>query len=408
MSAISQYLARHAEPSVGNNTFPDTLSKHHYHHVLVIPAYQETAAQLESIWQSLSPGLIILVVNSPIASEPLTLALFSDMEKRWQQLYREGQYTFYKAQQHTVVALDYCTIPLTKGVGEARKIGSDLAMHLIEEGIIRSSWIHSTDADAILPNGYFEASEIVAPKNSFMLYPFRHTGMSLESSLYEFSILWYAFGTNTANSAYGYPSIGSAIACRAEAYAKVRGWPKRAAGEDFYFLNKLRKVGDYRYAACAPIQLSSRESDRVPFGTGPGIKKITAMPNPIHDYKFYHPGCFLALRNFLEQLRNCQHNFKLDQPFGNDLEHRFIIESGLANHILAKQGQTAAVFSKFIDDWFDGFRTLKFIHFMRDHQFPSVSFHELWQSDLLANHCPGEDPISIQSATQALWNRLLS
>ena len=41
------------------------------------------------------------------------------------------------------------------------------------------------------------------------------------------------------------------------------------------------------------------------------------------------------------------------------------------------------VFNKFLSDWFDGFRTLKFIHFMRDHFLPSVPLSELGEAEFV-------------------------
>ena len=49
----------------------------------------------------------------------------------------------------------------------------------------------------------------------------------------------------------------------------ARSWRKRNAGEDFYLLEKLSKVAPLRKLSGAPILLRSRESFRVPFGTGP-------------------------------------------------------------------------------------------------------------------------------------------
>ena len=63
------------------------------------------------------------------------------------------------------------------------------------------------------------------------------------SRLYEYSLRYYVAGLTYAQSPYAFHTIGSTMAVNAEHYASVRGFPRREAGEDFYLLNKLAKVG---------------------------------------------------------------------------------------------------------------------------------------------------------------------
>ena len=63
-------------------------------------------------------------------------------------------------------------------------------------------------------------------------------------------------GLGFAGSPYAYHSVGSTLAVRAEAYAIVRGVPKRAAGEDFYLLDKLAKVTPIRVLTGEPVAIS--------------------------------------------------------------------------------------------------------------------------------------------------------
>jgi hypothetical protein len=408
VKVINKYLQQYAEPEArssvtGSGTYP---------HCIVIPAYREPIAQLERVWRDIPESLIIVVVNSPTASDPETLTLLNDMEKNWQPQNSEQNCHWYQSGQHKVLVIDRCHTPLDSGVGEARKIGNDIAVRLLSEKKLESNWVHHTDADARLPADYFLATDHAPEKVSVMLYCFDHSDVSVAAALYEFSLLWYAFGLRWAGSSYGHTSIGSTIACRAEAYAQVRGWPKRQAGEDFYLLNKLHKVGTFAYADSEPISLSSRPSDRVPFGTGPGIRKIAALKQPLDDYLFYHPMCFVALQNFLNKLHAVYDVTDIEQYFTDDLQREYVLDSGLAAQIRSKQDQSEQVFSKFLDDWFDGFRSLKFIHFVRDRRHKSVGFRDLWQTQLLPTACPlkGADASAsrdIKSATQQLWRELL-
>jgi hypothetical protein len=68
-------------------------------------------------------------------------------------------------------------------------------------------------------------------------------------------------------------TIGSAFAVRADAYVKQGGMNRRQAGEDFYFLNKLTKLGKLNWIDDAFVYPSARVSDRVPFGTGAAMTK---------------------------------------------------------------------------------------------------------------------------------------
>lgn len=405
MATLEKYLARYAEPESLNIQSPDVSARF----VLVVPAFQESLSQLKQVWEELSDVIIVLVVNSRDPTEPVTQQLLDDIAHHWQLIDATGNCTWYQSRHHTILVVDRHRqpLPLKQGVGKARKIGADIAARLIYNGDIKVPWIFSTDADARLPKAYFKAATTDTKKLSFRLHPFQHDlDEDVAAALYEFSLLWYAYGLKSADSEYAYPSVGSTIACSVEAYAQVRGFPNRQAGEDFYLLNKLRKVGDYAYADSQPIRLSSRLSSRVPFGTGPGIQKIQALDDPMKDYVFYHPACFESLKRFLIALRSSQTEQDLQQHFSDPLHWQFVQNSDLPTLISKQQNQTPAVFAKFLMDWFDGFRTLKFVHFIREYQHPSISFDALWNTELLTDVCPGTSAIEIQAATVALWQKL--
>ena len=78
-------------------------------------------------------------------------------------------------------------------------------------------------------------------------------------------------------SAYAYPTLGSTISVHAQSYARVRGYPKRNAGEDFYLLNKLNKLHPVQVLQQPVIEVQARLSSRVTFGTGPALQKIVGF-----------------------------------------------------------------------------------------------------------------------------------
>ena len=194
------------------------------------------------------------------------------------------------------------------GVGLARKIGCDMALWFYTQGMIKTPWIFSTDADVTLPKDYFTFVLSKSSKYSAIALDFKH--MSNDPKLtqyqyyYDFKIRYYHAGICYAGSAYDYIPLGSCLIVDFESYAQVRGFPKKNAGEDFYLLNKLGKIKPVEFDQNNPVMLiRSRFSDRVPFGTGPALIKIKKL-NDITDYQYYHPDCFIQLRNWMVYLKS--------------------------------------------------------------------------------------------------------
>ena len=74
------------------------------------------------------------------------------------------------------------------------------------------------------------------------------------------SLRYYVAGMKYARSHLThFHTIGSTMAVRASYYAKVRGFPKREAGEDFYLLNKLAKVGTVLELEASPELPANRD-----------------------------------------------------------------------------------------------------------------------------------------------------
>jgi hypothetical protein len=178
----------------------------------------------------------------------------------------------------------------------------DVAVRAYWRGHLRSPWIFSTDADATLPRDYFATR--AAPDSAALCFPFRHVGVSdatvtRATLAYEFELRYRVLGLWHAGCSYAFHTIGSCIAVHAESYAGVRGFPQRAAGEDFHLLQKLAKLGPIEIPETDPILLESRASDRVPFGTGPSVQRLLdGQPLLLDD-----PRCFDALRLELSALR---------------------------------------------------------------------------------------------------------
>ncbi len=271
-----------------------------------------------------------------------------------------------------------------QGVGLARKIGADIACSLIDQSIITSPWICSTDADTHLPENYFSALDEIPDNIAAATYSFSHISnadaLSKATQYYERALRYYVAGLQWAGSTYAFHTIGSTLAFRYDAYALVRGFPKRAAGEDFYLLNKLAKLDPIWVITDATILIEPRLSDRVPFGTGPAVSGILQLPE-INDYRYYHPQLFVELKHCLSAMDQL---WGKKEDFASWFEHlsepvQFALEqlkfNKLTTHIL-KQVSNKQQCDRHVEQWFDGFRTLKFIHILRDGFYPSIPLNK--------------------------------
>ncbi|HAO55189.1 MAG TPA: hypothetical protein DCR03_06245 [Gammaproteobacteria bacterium] len=165
---------------------------------------------------------------------------------------------------------------------------------------------------------------------------------------------WYVDGLRRANSYYAHHTLGSTIAINAKTYADVRGYPKRNAGEDFYLLNKIAKTAPIHRRRSSPLVLEARASTRVPFGTGPAILN---MPENHEDYTSYNPKVFEALALALKHVSDP--NTQISLPISNALETLNFTQK--CRDLNTKQRH----------QWFDGLKTLRFVHAMQEH-YPDI------------------------------------
>jgi hypothetical protein len=284
--------------------------------------------------------------------------------------------------------------PTAQGVGLARKTGCDLALQWMITGAINSEWICCIDADAIVPEDYFEQLDRAEQDAVATVFPFRHIAgedktCDTATALYELRLHHHVLGLEYAGSPYAYHTLGSCLAVRATAYAQVRGFPKRAGAEDFYLLNKLTKLGPIARLQGSCIEIQSRLSSRVPFGTGPAVQNILAAELPEEAPIFYHPHCYEALRALLSGLPELAEapNQNITELLAKQglaatlAEHsgQALTTLGLESALAHCQRQSAsnAQFLRQFHQWFDAFLTLKFIHAIRDAGWPQQSLTQL-------------------------------
>jgi hypothetical protein len=257
-------------------------------------------------------------------------------------------------------------------------------LQLHTQGNLRSPWIHTTDADVELPTAYFERvpAALDGKIPAALLYPFWHQCESppdLADAMhrYEVFLRYYVLGLADAGSPYAFHTLGSTLAVHSLAYAKVRGFPRRDAGEDFYLLNKLAKVGPILQLDGAPLLIRGRSSHRVPFGTGAALKQFLAAAARGDGYRVYPPEVFLHLKICLAALELLSADRGREEPIqylkaaagvhpGVDAQqlHDEMAELGYLSAVrhAEKISRDSSTMSRHLHTWFDGFRTLKLIH----------------------------------------------
>lgn len=389
--AAQQYLDRYAEPEA---QIADRLEGT-FGHALVIPSFDEGEELMRAL-QTVPPGpdgdvLVIVVVNATSEAATWVHERNAEVLDRLRHRYGNEQATFldtaaparvFRFRSGRILHVDRASpkhlLPKGQGVGWARKIGFDIALRLHRARRLHSPWLHSTDADVLLPRDYFDrAAASNLPKGVAIVYPFAHRGeddvvLTRAVQLYEISLRYYVLGLAWAGSPFAHHTVGSTFAIDALAYAKVRGVPKRTAAEDFYLLGKVAKVGAVLSLAGVPISLSGRVSRRVPFGTGPAIERIARR----EDFALYHPRIFVYLAAWLGALGELPHpttpsalatlvtsrcrRLGLDPSPLLEIANHSSTASAIAT--AERHSKNRVTFAQHLALWFDAARTLKFVH----------------------------------------------
>jgi hypothetical protein len=238
-----------------------------------------------------------------------------------------------------------------------------------------------------LPADYFAQNEATEPRGPHgvrrvgLTLPFWHVPggdpvVDAATGAYELSLRYYTLGLAAAGSPYAYESMGSCIAARADAYAEVRGFPRRQAGEDFYLLDKLAKVGAIHRPVRQPIELRSRRSARVPFGTGARVGELVESGDELSTY---HPRVFellgLTLRALLGAVE-ARSEARVTEALAGKLDAGSVgaVSSTLddLNALEALRETFGAspdgvVRKRRFLTWFDALRTLRFVHLVEQH-----------------------------------------
>lgn len=269
------------------------------------------------------------------------------------------------------------------GVGLARKIGMDLAIdHFVTtqnpEGIIIS-----LDADCtVSPN--FLSGILAAYRQTDNLrctvQNFRHRvendDLQLENAIrqYEKHIRYFSNRLRFIGFPYHYHTIGSAFSVSADAYVRVGGMGRQQGGEDFYFLQKVFAFGKTESLDDVFVYPMARYSDRIPFGTGPALQKISDDPD--RQMKTYAPESFSVLKDFFDLRRSFYKSGRefMEQNMANlhPAVAEFAKEADVLGEIEESNRNCASMqsFEKRFFHHFNAFKIIKFLNYSHPRYFP--------------------------------------
>ncbi len=387
---VSNYLDKYGL----NNWSLELLSDKKFSNIVVIPAIQESekikpllASLLENDKKYLNRSLFVFVINNLKSSNN---EIKTDNRKSLEYL---RDIIFEKSDYGINIGLvDASSSGLELpekdgGVGLARKIGMDLALTQFDYSNSDINILICLDADCTVSNNYlasiiqsFNQSNIHAAYVEYEHILLKNKQNQLAIICYEIFLRYYVLGLHYADSPFAFPTIGSTMICDYESYIKIGGMNKKKAAEDFYFMEKLAKITEIKKISDARVYPSSRGSWRVPFGTGQRVNRFSAGTH--NEYLLYDPKSFYILKSWLKiynskeildaglYLKSAEaiHKSLYDYLVQNSFEDSWnkILKNSKSDEQNQKQKQI----------WFDGFRTLKLIHYLRDYGFPPVNMFE--------------------------------
>lgn len=267
-------------------------------------------------------------------------------------------------EKYPITILDYATKGKgwqgkKHGVGWARKALFDHILQLADDDDV----IVSLDADTHIPELYFNAlyERYYKTSVSVISNPYFHLLTEDDRAnrailRYELYMRNYAINMFMIQSPYNFTAIGSAISIRVSALRKIGGITPMKSGEDFYLLQKLRKMGPVSNRNEIMVYPAARFSSRVYFGTGPAM--IKGDQGDWTSYPIYHHTLFEEIRQCYAQIEPLYHS-NISSPFLDFLKEQYQ-EADLWGP-LRKNSKTLGQFTKAFHEKADGLRILQFL-----------------------------------------------
>ena len=359
-----------------------------YGMVVVIPCYDEpdVLTTLNSLIQcapTQHPVLVLVVVNS---GELTKVSVIQHNRKTYDELIAFAkEHNQPRLSFHALLCED---LPRKHaGVGLARKIGMEWAVRGFVQSGNNHGVILSLDADCIVSENYLSSIE-----NQFSSYSpnccvlnFHHRTNEKNEALqnainqYEQYIWYFRNALKAIDFPYYFHTIGSAFAVSADAYVRVGGIGRQQGGEDFYFLQKLFFLGKTVELMKTFVYPEARFSDRIPFGTGPALEKISTSDDGL--LRVYSVESFQVLKRFFDlRLKFYKQSDDVVNDLIKDLHvsiQQFVTENNLLSAIsdCNENSATVATFQKRFFHHFDAFLIIKYLNFAHNNFFELTPIH---------------------------------
>ena len=247
----------------------------------------------------------------------------------------------------------------THGVGWARKTLFDEILKTANDEDV----IISLDADTLFNEFYFQSIGENFSKNNIEVIsvPYYHKLTEDESAnrailRYEIYMRNYFINMHRIGSPYTFTAIGSAIALQIKALRKIRGITPLSSGEDFYLLQKLRKMMPISNYNSELVYPAARFSSRVFFGTGPAM--IKGSRGDWESYPIYHHSLFDKIKETYDIIPELFTEDK-ETEFTNFLKEQYKTDDLWTP--LRKNFKTLPQFTRAFHEKADGLRILQFL-----------------------------------------------
>jgi len=348
--------------------------------IVVIPCFNEPDLKLtlESISKCSDPGcgvLVLVVVNFPVGStETVKQQCESNVfdVAQWQQNYSYDWLAFQSIELFDVPMKD-------AGVGFARKVGMDQAAYTFFKLGVPQGVIDCFDADSLCDANYLfeiarQSQQHMAMQAASIYYEHPVAGLAFSENLYEgianyeLHLRYYVWALRSIKFPYAFQTVGSSMLCRASSYVRYGGMNRRKAGEDFYFLQKIIPHGGFFEITSTRVIPSPRISERVPFGTGRAMLKMSEL-NSAHfvTYSLDSIQAVGVLFGLVERLYHHKELAQLEillhpslQQYLHDIDWVDAVREVQAN------ASTLENFMKRFFLWFNAFRVLKYLNYAHD------------------------------------------
>lgn len=352
--------------------------------------YLEQKAHLHEDWKDWDMGfapkalICIPMLGEPKPEMPLS-SLRGDIEKvgvivvinhkksASKEIKQANEYTFERLcrfrEQHPAIRLKiiraYDVEDKIAGVGWARKLAMDAAVSHFSLRHNPHGLIVALDGDCEVEEGYVSGLLELAKANkdkafSFHFeHPFHEEKAIME---YELHLRLYKHLLAWAGHPHSQYTVGSSMACSAQAYARHGGMNRRKAGEDFYFLQKFIQAGHWEYYPKSVVLPSGRFSDRVPFGTGRAMLQHADG----QEIKTYNFKSYLVVEQFIKYALSCfDQNTTYTYPV--ELSGAFAQNKvDVALEMCQRSVSDHTAYPKRFFQWFDAFKAMKMLHHLRD------------------------------------------